>query len=203
MNQTKNVLFTAIVEKHRTVIERYVHYRMPTSMDAEDVLQETWLAAYTHFDQLAHPSAAKGWLLAIARNQCALWYRQKYRRTERESQPGWPAAGTSTSLPEELLTGLPGDTARILQLYYVQGYRQREIAVHMGIPLGTVKSRLHYAKEHLRRTSGIHYTEKKGNRNTRKDFHPNCRRLSSKSWMIPIPPSAFGKSPSSSPGSGK
>ena len=119
MNQNRETAFTELMERHRLVIERYVHYRMPASVDAEDVLQETWLAAYTHFDKLADPASGKAWLLAIAKNQCALWYRKRYRREEREAAARCAAVmpdGGSVRLAD-LLSGLPRETARILQLY--------------------------------------------------------------------------------------
>ncbi len=163
MNQDRNTAFTELVETHRIVIERYVHYRMPTSADAEDVLQETWLAAYTHFDRLADSAAGKGWLLTIAKNQCALWYRKRYRRENREAaarQEAVLSAGGSAGAGK-LLSGLPRDTARILQLYYIQGYRQKEIADRLGIPVGTVKSRLHTARERFRQICGVQIPERK------------------------------------------
>ena len=143
--------FTELMEQHRLVIERYVHYRMPSSPDAEDVLQETWLAAYTHLDQLTNPEAAKSWFLTIARNQCALWYRKRFRRSAAEQS--LPVPSGETALSENtctILAGLPRESVRILQLYYIQGYRQKEIADRLGIPVGTVKSRLHTARERFR-----------------------------------------------------
>ena len=154
MEPNRNERFTALLERQGLVIERYVHCRMPTSQDAEDVLQETWLAAYTHLEQQTDPAAEKSWLLAIARNQCALWYRKKYRRDamQENSLPYDPSADSSagTVFVRSVLAGLPRETARILQLYYIQGYRQKEIAHRLGIPVGTVKSRLHYARERFR-----------------------------------------------------
>ncbi|MBR5444731.1 MAG: sigma-70 family RNA polymerase sigma factor, partial [Clostridia bacterium] len=127
----------------------------------EDVLQETWLAAYTHLETLADPAAAKAWLLAIAKNQCALWYRQRYRREEREAAAHMPVPESGSAGVESLLAGLPCETARILQLYYIQGYRQKEIAARLGIPAGTVKSRLHYARERLRQSCQVPPTDRK------------------------------------------
>lgn len=152
MEPTQTERFTALMDRHRLVIERYVHYKMPSSQDAEDVLQETWLAAYTHLDTLTDPAAEKAWLLTIARNQCALWYRKQYRREEiRKLLPvSVPQTSAETILVRSVLAGLPRDTARILQLYYIQGYRQKEIADRLGIPTGTVKSRLHTARERFR-----------------------------------------------------
>ena len=160
MNQNRNTAFTELMERHRIVIERYVHYKLPSSQDAEDVLQETWLAAFTHFEQLADPASGKSWLLSIAKNQCALWYRKRYRREAREGQAAAVCGTEPGAHIEELMDGLPRDTARILQLYYVQGYRQKEIADLLGIPAGTVKSRLYYARERLRQSCGTLYTEK-------------------------------------------
>lgn len=154
MEPNRNERFTALLERQGLVIERYVHCRMPTSQDAEDVLQETWLAAYTHLEQQADPAAEKSWLLAIARNQCALWYRKKYRSDAMQEtillQDQSADSSAGTVFVRSVLAGLPRETARILQLYYIQGYRQKEIAHRLGIPVGTVKSRLYHARERFR-----------------------------------------------------
>jgi len=109
MEPTQTERFTALMDRHRLVIERYVHYKMPSSQDAEDVLQETWLAAYTHLDTLTDPAAEKAWLLTIARNQCALWYRKQYRREEIRKQipVSVPRTSAETILVRSVLAGLP------------------------------------------------------------------------------------------------
>ena len=70
--------FEALLEKHRIVIERYINFRLPSSYDADDVIQETYCAAYVGFDKLQNKELFKPWLLSIAKNQCNMWFRKRY-----------------------------------------------------------------------------------------------------------------------------
>ena len=71
-------LFELLLKKHRIIIERYIHYRLPNSHDADDVIQETYYAAIVGFDKLQNKELFKPWILSIAKNQCNLWYRKNY-----------------------------------------------------------------------------------------------------------------------------
>ena len=74
----QKTIFESLLSKHQVVIERYIHFRMPSSQDAEDVIQETYYAAYHNFPTLQNHDLFKMWLLSIAKNQCNIWYRKKY-----------------------------------------------------------------------------------------------------------------------------
>ena len=144
-------IFESLLDKHRIVVERYIHFRMPSSQDAEDVIQETYYAAYHNFSTLQNHDLFKVWLLAIAKNQCNIWYRKKYGV---EYLP-LEVISDVAQVEEEnayddvvwsILNQLPTETAQLLKLT-MQGYKQREIAKQLGIPLGTVKSRFYFAKK--------------------------------------------------------
>ncbi|MBQ2916418.1 MAG: RNA polymerase sigma factor [Clostridia bacterium] len=141
--------YEALLAKHRVVVERYINYRMPSTHDADDVIQETYLAAYLHFGDLKNRDFFKQWLLSIARNQCNLWYRRR-----KESVPIESVAEVSDENQPEyddtvdrILQKLPSDMAEVLRLYHFQDMSQSEISEKLGIPLGTVKSRLFNAKK--------------------------------------------------------
>ena len=70
--------FELLLQKHRTVIERYINFRLPSSFDADDVIQETYYAAYIGYEKLRNKELFKPWILSIAKNQCNLWFRKKY-----------------------------------------------------------------------------------------------------------------------------
>ena len=75
----ENARFETLLEQYREPVERYIHCRMPCSADADDVVQNTFLAAFRNFGTLRDPSAFRAWLLAIAKNECRMYYRRKYR----------------------------------------------------------------------------------------------------------------------------
>lgn len=150
---TESTLFETLLERHREPVERYIHYHMPCSADADDVVQNTFLAAFRNFGSLRDADSFKYWLLTIAKNECRLYYRRKYR-TETVSLD---AVGEIPVTPKrdggisrEILERLPADAREIMMLYYVQEKSQAEIAARLDIPVGTVKSRLHYARERFR-----------------------------------------------------
>ena len=145
--------FENLLERYREPVERYIHYHMPCSADADDVVQNTFLAAFRNFGSLRDPSSFKAWLLTIAKNECRLYYRRKYRTvTVSLDQIGEIAAKTGVrgGISRDILDALPDDMRTILVLYYVEEFSQADIAARLGLPVGTVKSRLYYARERFR-----------------------------------------------------
>lgn len=151
----QEVTFEALLERHRIAVERYINFRMPSSFDADDVTQETYLAAYIGFPKLRRKELFKPWILSIAKNQCNLWFRRKYgneavplEAVAELEDASFPLKSAWESV-DDIMRRLPRESAEILELT-VSGYKQSQIALCMGIPVGTVKSRLHYAKERFR-----------------------------------------------------
>jgi RNA polymerase sigma-70 factor (ECF subfamily) len=139
--------------------------------DAEDLVQDTMLKAYTSFRTFREGSNMKSWLYRIMLNTWVDSYRQTQRRPTEHlygdfTDPQLSMHATlSRSAPRsaevEVLGQLPGDAEVALRslpddlretLYYsdIAGYRNTEIAVMFGIPVGTVASRLHRARSRLR-----------------------------------------------------
>ena len=146
--------FECLLLEHRGAVERYVRFRLSSAADAEDVLQEVYLTAYQQFGFLREKGAFKPWLLSIARNKCSDYFRRNGRLAEvplDEVPEGLLAdrrAGLRDSTPvAETMAGLPPREQEVLRLYFWEELPQTEIAGRLGIPVGTVKSRLHAAKE--------------------------------------------------------
>jgi RNA polymerase sigma-70 factor, ECF subfamily len=153
--------------------------------DAEDLVQDTMVQAYSNFDSFLPGSNFKAWLNRIQTNTYITTYRRRRRRPVQCSTDGitdqelaTQARRTSTgqvSAEDQALAALP-DTEIMAAMrslpeqfrtvvYYadVEGFRHREIADIMGTPHGTVMSRLHRGRQHLRRQLA--------------DWaHPGCRR---------------------------
>ena len=74
--------FEDLLQTELPALERFVKFRIGSARDAEDVLQETCLAAWRNFDSLRDKGSFKPWLLGIARNKCNDYFREQARRME-------------------------------------------------------------------------------------------------------------------------
>jgi RNA polymerase sigma-70 factor, ECF subfamily len=127
--------------------------------DVEDVLQETFLAAWRSAGTYTPQGAAGGWLWGIARRQAALLHRRRGPATvpllnhelTSESDPA-EAMLTKAELAAAMTAlGAPGAPAReAWRLLYVEDRTVAEAAELMGVPEGTVKSRARRARLLLR-----------------------------------------------------
>ena len=138
-------------------VERFVRYRLPSQTDADDVLQEVYLSAYRNFSGLKNKDAFKSWIISIARNKCNDYFRAKAAQMEISieelSQQELSAGRLGISVVRtvrETLDRLGDKDKQILYLYFWKELPQTEIAKLLDIPVGTVKSRLHTAKQHFK-----------------------------------------------------
>ena len=138
-------------------VERFVRYRLPSQTDADDVLQEVYLSAYRSFSGLKNKDAFKPWIISIARNKCNDYFRSKAAQMEISieelSQQELSTGRLGLSVVHtvrETLDRLGDKDKQILYLYFWKELPQTEIATLLDIPVGTVKSRLHTAKQHFK-----------------------------------------------------
>ena len=149
--------FEELLEKERVSVGRFVKFRISVQEDAEDVLQEVFLTAYQKFSQLKNRGAFKAWLLSIARNKCNDYFRRKAGQFEipldmlSEKETADSRYGITEEVGVKETISLLGDKDRqILYLFFWKEMPQADIARKLGIPLGTVKSRLHTAKQNFK-----------------------------------------------------
>jgi RNA polymerase sigma factor (sigma-70 family) len=130
---------------------------------ARDVVQETWVGAIRGLRGLRDPAQFRTWIYGIATRKCVDAIRTSMRRRRLDAR----AAAHSetdrpvTSLPSEqqidlatAVRGLPPIHRAAVHLFYSGDLSVEEIALVLGIPAGTVKSRLHHAREALKRQLG-------------------------------------------------
>lgn len=149
--------FEKLLAEVSSGVERFVRYRLPSQADADDVLQEIYLSAYRNFPGLKNKSAFKPWIISIARNKCNDYFRAKAAQMEISieelSQQELSAGRLGISVVHtvrETLDRLGDKDKQILYLYFWKELPQTEIAKLLDIPVGTVKSRLHTAKQHFK-----------------------------------------------------
>ena len=155
--------FERLLDAERLGVERWVKFHV-SGPDAEDILQETYLAACQAFPRLKDTAAFRPWLLSIARNKWRDWYRQQARRRETpvDQLPEAAEENAPDTAVEETLDRLSDRDARMLRLFYLEQLPQKEIARQLGIPRGTVKSRLSAARDRFR--AAYPYRPSKGER---------------------------------------
>jgi len=149
--------FDKLLAEHRSGIERFVKYRISIREDAEDVLQDIYITAFRKFAQLRNTDSFRPWLVSIARSRITDYFRNRARQMEipvdtlRASSLGVSRFGTTVRCDvSDALDRLGGPDAQILYLYYWKNVPQAELAQRLNIPLGTVKSRLHNAKQRFK-----------------------------------------------------
>jgi len=133
---------------------------------SEEVLQDVFMKVW---DRIAQYDAGKGklftWLLNIARNQAI--DKTRSREISKDQKTGgidnlvnridnedYIEQRIEDIGVQEILKGLPREQQFVVEYLYFKGYSQAELAEEFNIPLGTVKTRLRLAMQHLRTTLG-------------------------------------------------
>jgi RNA polymerase sigma-70 factor (ECF subfamily) len=154
-----------LFRRYRTPAYRVAHRLLGHEADALDAVQEGFVKALTHLDSFRGQSSFKTWLLRVVSNAALDLGRQRGRR-ETVSLPGGDNDGGGPAVPgeptrgleradlrrllDEALAALPEAQRRTFVLHADAGLSYREVAEVLGISIGTVMSRLYYARQKLR-----------------------------------------------------
>ena len=125
-----------------------------------DIVQDAWLAIVRGLRRLDDPARFASWAYRIVSNRCADWTRRRVvqRRADRQMHDAAASAGESNAGDSAddvarlraAMVALPDDQRAILSLHYLDGMGVRQIAGALGVPPGTVKSRLFHARNRLK-----------------------------------------------------
>ena len=147
-----------LVADHHAALYRYAYRLSGSTADAEDLTQQAFLTAAAKGDQVRSAEGVRPWLYAVLRNT---WLKSRRKRVP-------VIAGdldlALDSIPEELpetplvdreelqaaLDGLPEEFKVVVLMFYYEHCSYKEIADQLGLPIGTVMSRLSRAKSQLR-----------------------------------------------------
>jgi RNA polymerase sigma-70 factor (ECF subfamily) len=163
--------FDRLVRRYERELTSYLRRYLGDTQMAEDVLQGTFLQLHLKRHQFEHGKRFRPWLYAVATNQAI----DSQRRNRRHRVPSLDHAGPENeeggfartlpgretspyaeaeaeerrSLMHQAIRELPERLRTVIDLVYFQGFKYRDAARFLGVPLGTVKSRMHEAVELL------------------------------------------------------
>jgi RNA polymerase sigma-70 factor, ECF subfamily len=152
--------FSARVAENQRRVFQIAYSVLGNAADAEEVAQEAFLSAYQKFSQLRDAERFRAWVnriaFRLALNRQRETRRQLARDTAWQSTQSEIADGARTAedrlLAQQLrqsIAALPEKFRQVLQLSVVEDMEATDVAVVLGIPAGTVRSRLHTARRLL------------------------------------------------------
>ncbi len=167
--------FELLSDRYRESVARHVCGLLRDASASEDVTQEVFLRVWTHAEQWNGQGSFKAWLFRVATNLALNHLRALQRRRQQpletaadpldeDDESSLPAWMVDHSLPDpetlleqsersqllqQLVDELPTEKRAVFRLVYDHEMATRQVAQTLGIPEGTVKSRLHYATRRL------------------------------------------------------
>jgi len=151
------VEIATLVSEHHRAVYQYAYRLTGSVQDAEDLTQQVFLAAQTNVGNVRGLESARSWLFAILRNRF-LKERQRRRpvlaadiqlNVEAIAVPPLQEMIDRERL-QQALNRLPEASRVVLGMFYFEDCSYQEIAKRLGVPMGTVMSRLARAKAYLR-----------------------------------------------------
>jgi RNA polymerase sigma-70 factor (ECF subfamily) len=150
-----------LFRRYQLPLYAYVVELVQNEQESLDIVQETFISAVRHIASLRDDRKFGSWLFGIAHQKCLQQWRRNHR-TEAAFDELGEAPVDVVELPVEtlirqedeaelmrLVHQLPLPQRSVLLLHFIEDFSLEEVARITGAPIGTVKSRLHYAKHAL------------------------------------------------------
>lgn len=156
--------FHAVVDRHANDLFRLARSLCRSRPDAEDIVQETFIEAFRGIGSFDGRASLRTWLSRILTRRASRVWRKSRRRGETPltaadgsppADPGLAVAPATTAVDARLdlravLRTLMPEHREVLVLRELAGMSYAQIAQTLGVPQGTVESRLHRARNELR-----------------------------------------------------
>ncbi len=156
--------FSTLVVRQSSSLKTYALRFTHDMEDANDLVQETLLKAVTYYNNFKEGTNINGWLYTIMKNTFINGYRKFVKTTaiitktdEISSQQLAFSASSNQSSNKFMMDDIQVALKSLSQEYYLpftmyfEGYKYHEIADHLEIPIGTVKTRIHVARKLLKK----------------------------------------------------
>ena len=154
-----NHAFEKLFELFQPRLKYFVRRLDRADGGTEDILQDIWLTVVKKIHQVRDPKSFSVWIYRIARNKVYGKFRkkEKFVQLREEELAIEPAVGQSDFAAEsaekihEGLDNIQPQHREVLTLRFIEEMTYQAIAEIIGCSIGTVKSRIHYAKQSLRK----------------------------------------------------
>ena len=152
--------FQALVELHQAIVLGFLYRWGNEAETAQDLAQETFIKAWLALEKYDHRQKFKNWLLKIAYNTAIDFWRRRHRTVELDAVSladqtidleSQVSRNQQAELVKQAIQSLPEQSRTALILREYHQYSYQEIAQTLDIPLGTVMSRLNYARSVLKK----------------------------------------------------
>lgn len=150
--------FAGLIERYQRPLRYFVSRLLDDAQSSEDIFQEIWLTVIRRVHGLREPDAFSTWLYRIARNKVYQQLRRNKAWSELDDDIAVPneQADDSVSLEDaakihRCLKELRPEHKEVLMLRFLEQMSYQQMAQVLNCKLGTVRSRLHYAKLALRK----------------------------------------------------
>jgi RNA polymerase sigma-70 factor (ECF subfamily) len=155
--------FMALVERHQRSLQRFVEHRVDDRASADDIVQMTFVQAYTRLDTFRAESSFKTWIYTVALNLCRDRARFEKRRANITAEEALEREPHAAATLEETILGatverrvaaLPDRQRSVLGLRIWGDLSFREIGAMLGISENSAKVSYHHAIRRLREWLG-------------------------------------------------
>lgn len=148
-----------LVDLYEQRLFYFVRQLVRQEADALNVMQDVWLKVFRSIGQLNEPAALTPWLYRVARNAALVFLRRRHREAFIEDcrdafEPMMVEEPEKSNYAADQvhrgLASLSLPHREVLTLFYLEDFTLQEIAAVLAIPVGTARSRMHYAKKALK-----------------------------------------------------
>lgn len=166
--------FIELVDLYKGKIQRLAYRMLSNTQDIDDVVQETFIRVYLNLNHYDESQKFSTWIYRIGRNLCIDMLRKKRAAQSLDAQMNedstvsyYDKLESGELSPEsrylqtefmnhfnQLISKLSEKYRHIVSLYYIHELTLQEISERLGLPVTTVKSRLHRGREQLRKKWG-------------------------------------------------
>jgi len=156
--------FGQLVQIYQGAVYGLCYHIVGNFADAQDLAQEAFVQAYQDLHQLREPAKFANWLNRVTRNVCGMWLRRRNSKIvplDEVALEDFANPATSTPLEEieaeemhqfvrRAIDALSEKNQLTVTLFYMDGLSYKKIGDFLGVPVSTVKSRLHESRKQLK-----------------------------------------------------